>query len=247
MTTKKQRGFTIVETTLFLAIGGILFAALMVGVGTGITQQRYTESVRSYKALLQDQYAQVLNTNINDDTNWRCEDNETGVVSEAAPRGVRGASECVVLGRAIQVKNNGVGDTIVTSSVTGYDDTSIRTDSDDIEAIKNAKPKLGTFNQQEQSLDWGSRLRADGRASTAVILILRSPSSGLIKIFTSKTPVPQDLEAVINTNNMAVNATIRMCVDGDSGLLPRQVLAINPQLASVDTIATDPDDNGECR
>lgn len=247
MTSPLQRGFTIVETMLFLAIGGILFAVLMVGVGTGITQQRYTESVRSYKALLQDQYAQVLNTSIGSDANWHCESNASGTISDTAPRGARGASECVILGRAIQVKANGVGDTIISSSVTGYNDTSARTDIDDLEAIKAYKPKLGTFNRQETTLDWGSRLRSDGQASTAVILIVRSPASGLIRVFTSKNPVSQDLASVITADNTLATATLRLCVDGDSGLLPKQVLAVNPQLASADAIATDTSDNGECR
>lgn len=246
MGTTSQRGFTIVETMLFLAIGGTLFAVLMVGVGTGITQQRYMESVRGYKSLLQDQYAQVLNTSIDGKAGWQCENDESGTVGEG-PRGVRGTSDCVVLGRLIQVKDDGTGTTVVVSSVTGFDDPLAQTGLDDVEAIKNYKPKVGAFDKQEIELDWGVGLRTNGQPSKAAVLIVRSPVSGLIKVFTLEQGiVSQDLISMVSADNTLVAATVRMCIDGDSGLLPKQVVAINPQLASADAVATDTSANGEC-
>lgn len=251
MTTDTARGFTIIEVMLFLAITGALFAALMIGVNTGITQQRYLDSVRSYKALIQNEYSEVASTRNEDIEDWKCDDGQKAV-EQATPRGTRGASQCVILGRAIQIIDS--GKKVVTESVTGYNINGTDEDRDDITAIKSYLPKLGRFDERATELDWGAYLtpvppRAGSPASTAVILILRSPSTGLIRVFTSPDQVGNgtDLSSYIDQINASEAAVVKNCIIGDSGLLPKQMISIDPRIASPDAVTTDGGENQECQ
>jgi len=251
MTTDTARGFTIIEVMLFLAITGALFAALMIGVNTGVTQQRYLDSVRSYKALLQNEYSEVVNTRNEDIEDWKCS-GEDGVKQEGSRLPPRGTSRCVILGRAIQI--TGEGQKITTSSVTGYDTNGTDDDQGDIAAIKGYSPKLGGFDERSTELDWSTHLtpvppRTGNPVSTALILILRSPSSGLIRVFTSPSSLGNttDLSPLIDQANASEAAIVKNCIIGDSGLLPKQMISLDPRIASPDAVTTDGGENTECQ
>jgi type II secretory pathway pseudopilin PulG len=266
MSTNLERGFTIIETVLFLAITGALFAALMVGVSTNVTQQRYSDSVRSYKALLQDQFAAVLNTHNDTTSAYTCDTATKSVVSTSGPSSVpQGASDCVILGRAIQIIDD--GQKIKTSSVIGYEPAgndpatgipykdTIET-ADDITAIKLYGPKVADFDATSTPFDWGSFLMSmttKGKRSTASILILRSPSSGSVKVFTSPNAItsPNTLGATDDyiDKSTATSAILVDCVDGDSGLLPKQLISVNPAISGADGVSTQDKDgsgSGDC-
>lgn len=245
MTINSTKGFTIIEVMLFLAITGGLFAALMVGVNVGIVQQRYRDSGRSYQSLIQDQYARVLNTQNDREASLTCNPDGSGNVDDTTtiPRGTQGASECVILGRAIQIKNS--GQTVEASSVTGYDVP--LSDTDDITAIRNYKPKLASFDMTSTDLDWGSSLKTTIQSgaqhpSEAVILILRSPISGLVRVFVSTaalSPGAVDLLPIVDSTHTSLSATLQNCLDGDSGMLPKQMITISPQIAGSDAVSID--------
>lgn len=259
MTTDNARGFTIIEVMLFLAITGGLFALLMVGVNIGITQQRYLDSVRSYKALLQNQYAEVLTTRNEGSDSLKCSRSNDGTVDETGDPVSRGTSKCVILGRAVQIN----GSKITLSSVTGFDpvatdidsnangerDASEIDNSDDITALKLYRPKIASFDKQETEVDWGGNLvRPGGNDSTAVIILLRSPATGVIKVFTSQNGLENsiDLSAMVDQANTASGAIIGMCVTGESGLLPKQLVSIDPRIAGPDAVGTDGGESGQC-
>ncbi|MDB5177335.1 MAG: hypothetical protein JWN75_1003 [Candidatus Saccharibacteria bacterium] len=248
MSVDSQRGFTIIEVMLFLAITGGLFAALMVGVNTGITQQRYLDSVRSYKALVQNQYSEVLNTRNDNAGNTKCSDRKDGNLDQAAPLDVNGTSQCVILGRAIKIMDGGTK--VETSSVTAYDMTANSNDSSDITVLTNYKPKLSSFNIETTEIDWQGNLEVPASPggssshSSAFILILRSPTTGNIRLFTSPS-APSDLSSIITDANAV--AKIENCMKGDSGLLPKQSITIDPRIASPDAVSTDGGGNPLCQ
>lgn len=238
MTTSSERGFTIVETVLFLAITGALFAALMIGVNVGIVQQRYLEGVRSYRSLLQDQYSAAMNVvNEQDGSTMPCP-------SGYSP--ARGMSDCVILGRAIRIINNGAE--VEMSSIIGTD-TSINTsNTPDVEAVRNYNPKIASFDRQTIEIDWGLTLKtttsaASSQDSQAIILITRSPVSGLPMIFTSER-MPSPLRDIITPANRTL--TIDNCLAGDSGSLPKQLVRIRPQVASADAFSIVTPNPGIC-
>ncbi|MFZ2544506.1 MAG: type II secretion system protein [Candidatus Saccharimonadales bacterium] len=261
-----ERGFTIIEVMLFLAITGGLFAALMVGVSNSITQQRYLDSVRSYKSLLQQQYSDVLNVR-NENLEGKC--NTDGSIDENSTRdGKRGTSKCVLLGRAIRVTND--GKSVVTASITGYDPINTGQDSDhdgvpDSSQISNAsdiivltnyyKAKLANFDRASVDFDWDSQAFAVNDtnshiSSKSVILIMKSPASGLVRVFVSEDTdgllnVNNDLTTFINETSSAV--ALKVCIDGNSGLLPKQTVVINPIIAGPDAVATVDDGSSECK
>ena len=58
---KFGRGYTIVEVALFLAITGLLFIGVAIGVQSSIFQQRYNDSVQNFAEFLRSLYSQVTN------------------------------------------------------------------------------------------------------------------------------------------------------------------------------------------
>jgi type II secretory pathway pseudopilin PulG len=262
MAKSTERGFTIIEVVLFLAITGGLFAALMLGVNSGITQQRYLDSVRSYKALLQNQYSEVLNTR-NGNVDQKCSLANDGTIDSTGPLLTKGTSKCVILGRAIRIEN---GNNVVTSSVTGYDvvgqdsdnngtdDSTQVATSDDVTALKLYRFKVADFDKESVELDWGSYLTplptiSGSPESTAVILILRSPATGLIRILTSPKSLSNynDLSGAVDRGDLSITRKLENCIKGDSGLLPKQSITIDPSIASPDAVMTTDSNSGDCR
>lgn len=240
-----EGGFTIIEVMLFLAITGILFAGLMVGVGSNIARQNYSDSVRSYKALLQDQYSEA--TNIRQD-----EDGGTGeCTAGTVPTGntpsrttIRGASDCIILGRIIEVINNGTG--VMVSSVTGSDIVNPGTSEGDIAALVGSEPKRSSIGKQTIQLDAGIALKTalntgPSSYSKATVLILRSPVSGLMKIFVADN-APGSLKDMITIDNQKL---LQNCVTGAVGS-STQVMTINPRIAGADSFVTGDAPAGVC-
>ncbi len=58
---KNKGGFTLIEVALFLAITGLLFLGVTIGVQNSIFQQRYNDSVQSFVEFLRTAYAKVEN------------------------------------------------------------------------------------------------------------------------------------------------------------------------------------------
>jgi len=250
MSSNSARGFTIIEVVLFLAITGALFAALMIGVGTGLTQQRYLGTVRSYKALIQDQYTAVLNPANEPNGHWGC-DASSGTVTQTAVSSP-GASDCIILGRAIQISDD--GQKVTTSSVIGYQTaTSLTKETSDLTAIRDAKPTISSFDEQDSQLDGGVTLydRDDSYngsdTSRMVILILRSPVSGTIRVFVwrpASTPISSNADVQAAIDNSPTK--MKDCIDGDSGALPKEIITIDTTIASIDGVSTADAGSGGC-
>lgn len=229
MATVDMRGFTIIELMLFLGVTGALFAALMVGVNTNIAQQQYKSSVLSYSTLLQDQYSQVTNPLNDRGDDIGC---SNGDIEKNTPT-ARGTTSCVILGRAVQVMDD--GSTIQTATVIGTDQPAQDTNTSDIQAITDYDPKLSSTDSETTKMDWGSTLSTtDGRSSVASFLILRSPVSGLIRVFASNTALPAKLSDAITQS--AATSTVTNCVNGFTGSLPVQSVTVNPNVAGPDAI-----------
>lgn len=247
MTTGSTRGFTVIELMLFLGVSGALFAALMIGVNSTIAQQRYKESVISYSSLLQDQFFQVMNTRNEREDNLAC---QSGNVSQPVEGGqAKGTSSCVILGRAIQVERN--GSAVRTWSVIG-EDQPLDSGSDDTTALGSYVPKLWSSSTNSNPdanlvrLDWDSMLMPtedSGPYSQASFLILRSPVSGLIRVFASNDPLPNDLKERLTPE--AANAVITNCVTGSSGSIPIQSVTVDAKVAGPDGVIVD-ERGGSC-
>lgn len=235
----RQRGFTVIELMLFLGITGGLFAALMVGVNTNITQQRYKESVMSYAALLQKQFSEVQNTRNERDGSLKCSD---GIIDDSGTGTTdpRGASSCVILGRYVFIKE---GRRIETGSVIGKDTTNARP-GNDIEVLRLFDPKVSEYGKEITPVDWQSTLKMpEGGNVSASFLVLRSPVSGLLRVFASKDEVsPSNLNTMI-TDNTATTSIVS-CVEGQALGVPAQSVTLNPRIAGPDSVSIK--DDPEC-
>lgn len=258
MIVAKERGFTIIELMLFFGVTGALFAALMFGVNASVNQQRYRESVVSLGALLQGQYSEVSNTRNDSNNDWSCTTNGNVEQDGTAPL-FRGTSPCVLLGKSIEIKN---GNQISIRRVVGCEpsrpggdasagcgntSTQEAASTNDLDTLKLYNPKKTDFDKRNESPEWDSSLRDTTEkhdALTASFLILRSPSSGLLRIFTTTGELPSDLKTVITQD--AAKAKLPMCIFGDSIISAKQSITIDPLISGPDGVRINQSDGELC-
>lgn len=255
MTTVKERGFTIIEAMLFLAISGALFAALMVGVGSNVTRQRYTDSVRSFVSLLEGQYAAAMNIENQNSRNFACSMG-AGVIS--GTRTWRGNSKCVVLGRAIRIDT--YGNKIEVSSVTGEDFSGDLQNLSEEVAISKFNPKISDFDKNDVTVEWSSNLKKNITSGSpapsplntnnnlVTIVILRSPLSGAMSVY-AKEDYPKNIVDIASAATPLISATavsLSYCMDGDTGPQPKQIITIDTSPSAINFISTKDANGSEC-
>lgn len=240
MNSQKQWGFTIIELILFLGITGALFAGLMVGVNTNINTQRYKESAVSYKTLLEEQYSRVEYPRNSRDKNWTC-DGELGVVPNATSGTPAGTSKCVLLGRYVEVKDN--GKKVETGDVVGVDPGSSTTSlTGDLDTLRAYEPRVSPIEIETSDISWQSHLETtEGGVSNASFLILRSPLSGLVRTFGSAESLPGQLSVMLT--DTAAASVIKSCVI-PSGIVgvPKHSVTVNAAVGGANGIILDQDD-----
>lgn len=236
MGTHFKQGFTLIETMLVLAITGVLIASLLVGVGSSIARQRYSDSVVTLKSQIQDQYAQVDNVSNGRDGTWTC--GPSGIPTQGSTGTAPGQSKCVLLGRYLSID----GDKISSVTVAGYKKSKILGLSD-IESLKqNYTLGISPSSVEDSTLEWGAKIAWPKSGSGArnpttprslAILIVRSPDSGTIYTFTSDT-----VGKTTDLNNVKLDAMLvvgdsipgqgsrTVCIDPDGAPVP-ELLAID--------------------
>lgn len=244
---KRQRGFTIIEIMLFLAVTGALTVGILASAGVSIGQQRYRDSVNSLKSFLQQQYSDVTNV-INDrGQDWAC--NASASVSEtgAGSGQNRGTSDCVMLGRFITV--NDTGTVLTAANIVGYQASGATpATSDLLELQTNYKLSISPINQSTQDVNWGARVVKAGTADAMSfsMLVVRSPLSGSLITFTS-LGVQTDPNAMVTAGNM--QETRNLCVNAEGGTFiggKRLEVRIDPFATSQSAIYIPPESESVC-
>ena len=123
------KGFTIIETMLFLALTGLMLVGAMVGIGTNLTHSRYRDSVEDIAIMIRNQYDQVNRVQIERRTDTGvCElitGDKTYSIKEQELNLGRGRSNCDVYGIAIIFGLNdpsrGPGRVVQVNSLVGKD------------------------------------------------------------------------------------------------------------------------------
>ena len=113
----EQKGFTIIEVMLFLALSGFLLVGILAGTGSSIANQRYKDAVQDAADALRSAYSFVADTQV-----------ETRVASEGAcggttegtfgrlikdPNSLRGRTSCAVYGAVVVIDGNRIQTTTV--------------------------------------------------------------------------------------------------------------------------------------
>jgi type II secretory pathway pseudopilin PulG len=216
----KINGFTIVETMLFLAITGLLIMGVLVGTGTSINVQRYRDSVTSLQSFLQLQYSNVANVS-NDTTTNTCGG------PDSTPRG---QSSCVILGKYITISSDGA--TINVQDVLGSDIPDPTKVSNDLSALIASSIHVSSVGSETYELEWGSSVVYKvGDSQPPYILILRSPTSGVIRTFIEKgapdsgditkildvpQPPTQSAQLCVNSNGLFTGTMMAVQIDSNS-------------------------------
>lgn len=208
MIRQTHQGFTIIELMLVVAISGALMAAVLVGSGTAISQQRYRDSVNSLKTFIQGQYDKVANT-VNDRTgDQSCTPSAT--ISTTSAQTI-GTGDCVLIGRYVTVAANGVD--LAASSVVAYraPGTQPVPGTSELNDLKTYTLGTAAINPDATTVAWGSKIVK--KKTTAPIgyslLIVRSPLSGSLMTFSAEGAVtPTNLVTPVNkstTRYLCVN------------------------------------------
>jgi type II secretory pathway pseudopilin PulG len=220
---KKQTGFTIIETMLFLAITGALAAAILAGSGIAISQQRYRDSVNSLKSYVQQQYSEVTNVVNGRDKSWTCDTNGNVIEVNVSAGQARGTSECVMLGRFLTI--DGTGTNLTSANVVGYRAASTPAAASDIDELKTYKLTISPIEQDASEVSWGAQVVKPETTTPLQLsmLIVRSPLSGAVLTFTAEGS-QTNLNALLSPQNMSQKRDL--CVNADLGSFVGERLAV---------------------
>lgn len=224
---KNKPGFTIIETMLFLGITGLMDVGILGSAGGSINTQRYSDSVSSLQAFLQQQYTEVTNVANSRNSSWKC--NSLGIAPVVGAAGTpRGQSDCVILGKLITNDGNNkllardiIGLTPV--SLAGLDDTNV------FKAYPNGYGTIiSNINQQEYEVGWGASIANANRDDfNFSVMMLRSPVSGLIKTYVDGSAAVEssNIQAKLIDVTAASDQDLKMCVN-PKGLFSGKPMAV---------------------
>ncbi|MBR2753798.1 prepilin-type N-terminal cleavage/methylation domain-containing protein [Candidatus Saccharibacteria bacterium] len=230
-----RRGFTLIEVSIFLAITGLLFAMVVIGVQNSISQQRFNDVVQNYVEFLRSIYAGVTN-----------------VQSSGT-----GNTERAIYGKMVTFGESGSQGKMMVYDVTGdaNGDLSSGNLADSLAGL-NAKiePSGETY-----TLRWGAKLENVGSNDEykGALMIIRHPRSGIVytvsknSVLNSKGPFNRDYWSKFDFG--AVN----YCIDPDNDISNRRrvdvKIANNARNSSgIEIVADngnpdDPDGGNPCR
>ena len=239
MRTQRKSGFTIIEVMLFLAITGALTVAILVGSGVAIGQQRYRDSVNSFKGLIQEQYSQIANVVNSDDRNALCSRSGSGLIfNDEAPQ-ARGTSNCLIIGRFLLID----GTTTSVYNVVG--EPPLSSSGDDTTVL--SQYSLALRSEETQQVSWGARIVAPGSNvdSLTSVLIVRSPVSGAVITYILDGDHRLSITEMLASDNMQQK---EFCIDSDGGsaMANRLAVRINARAANQSAIEIPLESDGVC-
>lgn len=242
-----QRGFTVIEVTLFLAITGALFLIALIGTGNTIRSVRFSDSGRSLTAFVQRQYDEIINGLNNRSGAERC---ANGAVSPGTQ--TPGTSNCLLMGKLIVFTVNSPNITVY--NVVGTEPSTVDYAQTDTQLISAFNPQVITnANTSTYSIPWQAFIsgtkRVNDNQGVNGLLLIRSPKSSRIVSYTYKptTPVAANLSSVVNAA-ANVGRTTNFCIKNADNLgLPAKLVVSDAPTQQAVQIVFDADSGGnEC-
>ena len=194
---KSKLGFTLIEVSLFLAISGLLFFAITLGVQNSIYQQRKNDSVQSFIEFLRGAYDEVLNVQ-NDAT--------TGGKSDNAIYG-----KLIVFGENVNLAGGQAEkNEIFTYSVVGKigDVESGRT----LKMLKDLEANVVSQTDEGKTLagfassyepKWSAEVETtDKQQFKGMLLIVRHPTSGAVNTYFNNNVI--QINEAIQTGTVSI-------------------------------------------
>lgn len=229
-----KHGFTIIETILFLGISGSLIAGVLIGTGSSINTQRYRDSVVSLRSFLQQQYSDVSNVR-------NSSASSTNTCSGSLTISNRGQSNCVILGRYITVQDQS---NLTVKNVIGIIPLSVPPPPTDEIPLLDAYHIFvspTTSDNDTYNLEWDASMMNVAASTDPVknfsMLILRSPTSGIIRTFIDADAIIPDADIGTLVTAPALKTDVTICVDSN-GLFtgPPMAVLVNKNVTSASGI-----------
>lgn len=215
MSGARGSGFTIIEVMLFLAISGFLVVGMMSGAGVAINVQRYKDATNSFLSYIQGQYDRAANVQSDHLENLHCD--AAGTITTSSVTVTRGASEdCYIVGRLLTVSDG--GKKITAQSV--YASGVLQTSGADVTALSSINLFTDATVEVAETYtpEWSTHLVLPKPNNTTTmddwrLLIVRSPSTGTIRTFTTMDNSLTTLQSIIASP--ATRADVTACVSPD--------------------------------
>lgn len=215
-----QRGFTIIETVLFLAISGLVLLIGFQGIGSRTSGAQYNDSIRSLESTISQAYSS-LSTGVRSAglSNSNC--SGSGGVSPVAGGTIGtdpGASGCVNMGVLIEFVDQGDSDVVRTYQITGdllWGDALELGDSDtELTLVNRSMPHINFENVQETDISWGTQFIAsmgtnpDGLSFTPQAFgLIRSPGSSKLFPVVMTQALDPSSGAIMHLGNAFIDAS----------------------------------------
>lgn len=190
----KRKGFTIIEVSLAVAIGGLLFIGILGSTMANINHQRYNDSVQSFSNFLRNVYGEVVSVQNprneltgSSNTDVLCTANSENTIKTS---GVAGRSNCLIYGKLITIGENGQFYLANVYDVVGDN----KGNQEDISSLKDLnldvltrKKISGTCqyalagNSYQYRLEWDANIKTTSGANfTGSVLIIRNPKTNVV-------------------------------------------------------------------
>lgn len=213
---RRQPGFTIIETMLFLGVTGLIMSFMLVGVSTQLNQRRYQDASTSLMTYVQNQFSLVNNVNNSRDPNESCSGGQIQPTGGSSGPGT--SHDCTIVGRLLRSADSGktINATQVVATVDAASLPFIQGDSD-VKILHDARLTT-SLTSQAYSTQWGTSLVKpapdNAQVSTFSMLIVRMPTTGVVHTFASMNETDTLDELVLASNVV----DLKLCL-ASNGLL----------------------------
>lgn len=209
--TQRRKGFTIIETTLFIAISSLLFMGVVTSIGSRVSEQRYSDSVNDFAEFLRNVYNEVGNTeNLAQGdsesfrygcTIWASNDRSNDRTTD----GSTGRSDCALYGKMILFNWDNEGSPYVYDLVGNAVDLyySLEDTSSALASLRSVKAGILAFNctnknhssctlgyagsEEKYTTPWQHRIETTettgNNLASYVIVIARAPTDNTVHTF----------------------------------------------------------------
>ena len=190
---RNKRGFTLVEVSLFLAVTGLLFMGIAVGVQNSIYQQRFNDSVQNFAEFLRTVYSGTINV-----------ENNLG----------KGNSAQAIYGKLVTFNQDDGKNQIDIYNVVG--DIAATNEGDNtLERLSSLKVGL----QEESGIvenytpRWMAQIKnTENNLYKGSILVVRNPSSGIVYTYSSEESNPENIFKDNFASKFTSNKNVDFCV-----------------------------------
>lgn len=236
----KNKGFTIIEVSLFLAITGLLTAGIIVSVSGSVGRHRYDDTVQDFYSFLTGLYSSA--TNVQND-NATCNGNE--VTCGRSDQAIYGY--VAIFGRDATAQPT--SSTVYAYNLQGKARVDLAKVTNLADAVERVGMKIDTNSEKTYNLPWDGQIQ-ESQPDTlyrGVVVILRSPLDGTLYTYSGGADQINIIDNKFDLNNFTNANPIDFCIFtddlGNSTRRDVRIKADGRNSSAVETVSTDEGDN----